>query len=125
MGNLKYKQRHRALGLCTQCSEPALVDSTRCLKHTISHAVNAVRWGAGNREYRHAYNIRYKAKLRAEGRCQTCTAPLQADAGDIDHGFISCFNCRRKLAVPRAKPFGLQPQQQESANEEIDLYPAT
>jgi len=35
MGNKAYKDKHRELGLCVDCSEPAIDEHTRCEKHHI------------------------------------------------------------------------------------------
>ncbi len=43
MGNKKYKAKHKELGLCRDCSAPALPGKTRCEKHHVSHRLGDIK----------------------------------------------------------------------------------
>ena len=90
MGNNAFKQKHRELGLCTQCSSPVHPGFTKCLKHLRSHA-------AAQMKHRLKYPERYRKmqrdikKLRRQnGLCTGCGAP-------VEKGYVTCYNCREQL----------------------------
>ena len=94
MGNNAYKKRHKELGLCVDCSEPAYPDMNRCLKHYRIH-----RKGNLRRYYKNSEKERQRARKKrilrkAEGRCTKCTAPLDPDA---DKGRVNCCNCNEGI----------------------------
>jgi len=78
MGDQKYKKKHRELGLCRDCSDPA-THGTRCKKHTIMHCKSM---------------IKTRKKRIKNFKCNRCGLPLFKDT---DFGRISCVNCRSLL----------------------------
>ena len=98
MGNNKYKQRHKDLGLCVNCSEPKHRENQLCLKHIRSRKISnytcRMKYILKNREL----IKRQKERYRNEGRCITCSAPLDVDA---DNGHVNCTNCRHNIHTPR------------------------
>ena len=98
MGDNKYKQKHRELGLCLDCSEPVYRFGQWCLKHTRSHMKSMK---AGRIRHYEKYMARDKLKkqrYRDNGRCTTCSVSLDPDA---DAGFITCVNCRGGIHTER------------------------
>jgi DNA-directed RNA polymerase subunit RPC12/RpoP len=55
MASKEYRARKKALGLCTECSNPAEVGRTRCLSCIKLHNLA---------------NIKTKAKYRSQGMCE-------------------------------------------------------
>jgi len=94
MGNLKYKQSHRANGLCTQCSELVVPGYRVCWKHVVSHNVNNNKWRMRNADYMKRYMKKYRARMKVEGRCIICTAPLLQE--DLAAGKVICENCGQR-----------------------------
>jgi hypothetical protein len=95
MGNNAYKQRHREQGLCLDCSEAAETNG-RCAKHAYSQKVRQSEYDSTHRDYRNAYQMRFKIKRREAGLCPTCGGPRD------DEGFIGCCNCREHIYRRRA-----------------------
>ena len=92
MGNNAYKQKHRDLGLCVNCSEPVYRDLSRCLKHARNHAKCDANYYINNKAKRQAKMKKIRARYRDEGRCQECSAPLDPYA--IEKGLKGCSNCQ-------------------------------
>ena len=91
MGNQKYKQSHRAKGLCYECSELAAPGRVRCWRHLMSHIVNDKNWNKRNPDYMKNYMKNYRVRMKEEGRCPACSAPLLQE--DIAAGKVTCENC--------------------------------
>ena len=85
MGNAKYKNSHKQLGLCTDCSEPVFANGTRCLKHLRTHREY------GRSEVNRKRDRLVKQRYKDSGRCPTCGKPLDIDA---DKNHVKCINCR-------------------------------
>jgi len=83
MGNKAYKDLHISLGLCVDCSERALPDNIRCIKHKTIHNSFMVK-----------YMRDLKKKRNREGKCSDCGIGLDPD---IDNGYVRCQNCREEL----------------------------
>ena len=96
MGNTKYKQRHRKLGLCYYCSEPAIPFSRLCEKHTLTHYHSSRKYHVENIELVRKKSRLRKQQRRKEGRCTDCGKPLD---GDMDSRIV-CFNCSAKIRRP-------------------------
>ncbi len=74
----RYKQRHRDLRLCTDCSKPAVPGAIRCSKHRTLQQTYA----AGRRE--------------RPGYCRECFQKLgEEDAGRVTHNRGNCCPSRR------------------------------
>jgi len=79
----RYEQKHRDLGLCSQCSEPAVNGTSYCEKHLVSHR-------------KHMKEIYEKRK--AERLCVHCGRPLhEEDENYVCHGRSSCKPSRRQI----------------------------
>jgi hypothetical protein len=98
MGNQIYKQRHRDLGLCVDCSEPVYPDKTRCIKHMRNNCAYSAGYYQRNIEHYRLMHKRIKAKRIRDGCCKICGAPLDPDA---DCGMINCMNCRGGIIPER------------------------
>ena len=83
MGNNKYKEQHKRLGLCVECSRPAILGTLRCLIHTKTNSDRS--------------NSNYK-KRRQEGRCPECGNLLLP----YDKTII-CGNCLEIRTMYRGK----------------------
>jgi len=84
MGNQAYKNNHKKLGLCVECSNDALFNSIRCGKHVENHRKRTKR---------------YVKKLIVQGRCSRCGILLDKDA---DCGYSTCINCREHLYLHKS-----------------------
>ena len=91
MGDKKYKQRHRELGLCIDCPDPVYPGRTRCLKHLRTNNVGSTAWQKRNSDYYLAYQRENKEQRRREGLCPMCGGPRD------NLNKISCVNCREHL----------------------------
>lgn len=91
MGDNAYKQSHRELGLCTNCSRPAIPMKYKCAEHEHNHRIASKNYYWKNpekqRESRRK-NIRHRIDNRL---CRTCGKDLDSDA---DEGHVICMNCR-------------------------------
>jgi hypothetical protein len=76
MGDKAYKDRHRLLGLCQNCSKKAILGTSYCPIHTINNDLRMAN----------VYSVRLSEK-----RCGRCGMPLN---DDLDAGFKECINCR-------------------------------
>ena len=104
MGNTKYKQRHRKLGLCYYCSEPAIPFSRLCEKHTLTHYHSSRKYHVENIELERKKSRLRKQQRRREGRCPDCGKPLD---NEIDEGKKLCLNCRIKCRRPMWASYGI------------------
>jgi protein-arginine kinase activator protein McsA len=99
VGNAKYKQRHRELGLCVDCSEPAYPENSRCLKHGRNRNAYTARHYLENLEHYQETYKRIKDNRIKDGRCAGCSAPLDPDA---DKDRVNCVNCRGGTVTERS-----------------------
>jgi len=90
MGNNLYKQRHKNLGLCTDCSEKALPGRTRCFTHDVNH-----RLWKEDPQKNHERTIKWKKYWEENGLCKGCGAELDIDSSKY------CMNCRSNNYRPR------------------------
>lgn len=98
MGDKKYKQKHKELGLCSNCSNPVYADYSKCLKHIISGNKNSKKYRNKNLNICNERVREIKAKYTKKNRCYRCSAPLDPDA---DAGFVNCINCRESTHTER------------------------
>jgi hypothetical protein len=99
MGDNKYKQRHRDLGLCVDCSEPVYPDNARCLKHLRKrNAYAAWHYLENIEDYQKRHKI-IKANRIKNRCCRECSAPLDPDA---DAGNLTCCNCIEGIRTERS-----------------------
>lgn len=94
MGNKAYKDLHRSLGLCTDCSEPAIKGSTRCARHHYSQKIRERKFyykdpDRFTREARERYH-----KNKKKGLCPKCGRVKSED----DEGVwcIACATFRKR-----------------------------
>jgi len=91
LGNQKYKLLHKKLGLCVDCSEPAIPFEIRCAKHNWNLRQQNKRWCKNNSVKYNKIGREQKQQYRETNRCMRCSAPLDSDA---DMGYVTCVNCR-------------------------------
>jgi len=72
----RYKERHRALGLCVECSLPAQKPHILCEDHHQNHNERSRRLRAMN---------------KVEGCCPMCGHKLHPQR---DEGRVNCMDCR-------------------------------
>jgi len=78
MANTAYRNKHKLLGLCTECPKYAVLGYSKCEYHL--------------QIYREHTATRYK-KRKEEGKCPRCGLFL----GEVDDGKIKCQNCREEI----------------------------
>ena len=127
MGNVLWKQAHRAKGLCVDCSHKAVLGKLRCVLHDSRQLIRdrayqygetqqrlkegrCVYCGAANHITRcpqcrelHRISARKSARKKRAwrvkvGRCMLCGYRLHPIA---DKGKRTCVNCRGHLWAPR------------------------
>jgi len=93
----QWKQQHKALGLCRDCTRPAAISSKKyCLYHLdVRHRSDKrLRLIPARREYLLTYcRVRYY-RLKDENKCPSCGMPLNEES----HIGIYCLNCQDKKA---------------------------
>lgn len=99
MGNTAWKQKHRELGLCTQCSKKAIPTASKCAEHEYSHRFANNRYRDNNLDKERERRRNLIKLYILTNRCPTCGNPLDEDA---DEGYKRCMNCR-SVAYIRAK----------------------
>jgi hypothetical protein len=83
-----YREKHKALGLCTSCPKPAFMGTTMCKEHTLKHKIYYLKYNKEKSDYKHAQFARRKERLKSEGRCIECGAKLiEEETG------LKCVNC--------------------------------
>ena len=80
----RYRNKHRAKGLCQDCSRIALVGHSRCAIHNNRNAVNSKE-----------PNKKRRKQWKAEGRCSRCGTSLIESEGAY------CVNCNIETNVLR------------------------
>jgi len=97
MASAEYRKRHKALGLCMDCPNPAIPGMTRCASCNYSNLRR-------NAKYRRQHPGRQRAKKAKEyrerkdaGRCPKCGRILT----DYDEGNIQCSVCTLHLGRPK------------------------
>ena len=96
MGDQAYKDKHKELGLCVDCSEPAYPNKTRCARHLINRVESSRRYYKKHKEYYQKLYKEIKEKRLREERCYACGGPL-----DDPERWVTCVNCREKIYQPR------------------------
>lgn len=96
MGDKAYKQLHKAIGLCLDCSEPAEPGFLRCNKHGRAQTERRRRYEGRNRAARNAANLEIRARFIRQGRCRSCSIKLDLDC---DAGRVTCVNCRERTGA--------------------------
>ncbi len=90
----EYKDRHRELGLCQNCSRVALRGLSYCLYHLLTHRVSAIKY-RNQRKKELANKEKERRGIRlAEGKCIACGAPLLED--EIKY----CVSCKINRLLP-------------------------
>ena len=87
MGNAKYKQKHKELGLCVDCSRPALKDTNLCWLHEMKQNKRTNSY-----YYENLDKVKAKRNIKYQGRkdrheCPDCGRPLTEEDG------VYCVNC--------------------------------
>lgn len=120
MGNKAYKARHKAKGLCVDCSEPAVPEKNKCKKHRLEDLLrtrvrHSKHKAAGLCSYCNEYALpgkslcekhrnqklinnkvigrRIRKRYIKEGRCSNCSLKLHPE---MDAGYVTCCNCRAR-----------------------------
>ena len=88
MGNAKYKQKHKELGLCVNCSNPIVHGETRCAECSYNHNIACKKY-----YYKyHALQLQKakekKEKLKEQNRCPVCCGPNDTDS-------VCCSSCNQ------------------------------
>lgn len=86
MGDKAYKERHKALGLCQDCSSPAEIKGY-CLKHYWRRLVKDRQYSEEHRQEINERVKRWHLKNIEQGRCSHCGVPLIEGEGK------RCVNC--------------------------------
>lgn len=86
MSDVRYMNKHRALGLCTECCESAIPGYALCAFHLIKRRENKKRF-----RHRHRLELLKKTqdtrkRFKEEGRCPTCGGPN-------DGPTVKCARC--------------------------------
>jgi hypothetical protein len=87
----RYREKHRAAGLCLFCSIPIEPGRTRCKYHLAKDYVSTRIYRHNHPDHIHERNKRVRERYRYEGRCQKCGLRLNPD---MDAEFVTCLNCR-------------------------------
>lgn len=93
MGDSAYKKRHKELGLCLNCSEPAFGGYATCFEHWFTHRESTRKSSVKYAEKNRTRGLKERLRRVAEGDCQTCGNKLDPDA---DEGLKNCMNCRSR-----------------------------
>ena len=86
MGNAKYKQKHKELGLCCDCSEPVAI-AGYCLKHYWNKVLRIRHYSQDHSLEARERARRWRHKMEDESRCNHCGCPLIEGEGK------RCVNC--------------------------------
>jgi len=98
LGDLAYKKRHKAQGLCTQCSRPALKGLTECAEHLYTHHQSSLKYSLNHRK-QNADRVKNWKKEKAEkGLCKKCGQPKDPD---MDGDNIICSLCIARVIEGR------------------------
>jgi hypothetical protein len=80
----RYRERHRAAGLCRDCPEPRAEGSkTFCVRCLAKHREDArKRYASGAQKLA---KVRYEEKHEAAGLCRACPRPVRAGTTKCEH----------------------------------------
>ena len=81
MGNLTYKKKHRALGLCVDCSHKALDNLIYCDVHNTNNKIRAKK---------------ITKKRILDKYCTRCGNELH---DEMDLGYAQCTSCRGRVST--------------------------
>jgi hypothetical protein len=96
------RKKRRELGLCFDCSQPAVSGYSRCEKHLEENRRDAFKYRNKNRKLlREKRRLEIK-KRKKQGRCRTCGKKLHPE---IDRK-TECINCSCKLYFNRRRSYG-------------------
>lgn len=108
-----WREKHRLLGLCRECKNPAMPGHTRCERHLVFHADSDInrrrkrqRKGLcpkcgqpAEPNFRHCKkHLQHFREIKnnrlANGRCRRCGPLLHPE---MDEGFVNCIFCRERI----------------------------
>lgn len=94
----RYKQKHKALGLCLWCPRLPVPGKKLCEKHLLAQRIAYNKYDESHRAARAEAQAKRRKQRIAEGRCPACGTPLNEDLG----GYKYCINCRQRLFMGRS-----------------------
>jgi len=97
MGDKKYRDKHRELGLCIECSNPVWNGRARCINHLESSRIRSLTYRKRHPERSRETQRKKKEKYKLQNRCPDCGRPLLAE--DLSLGYICCEDCRARKGV--------------------------
>ena len=97
MGDKAYKDRHRKLGLCGNCSEPVYKSRALCLKHLRNNVASTKKYEKSLGSVYYKRHSKIKQHRQDTNRCRRCGAPLDDDPHK------NCVNCRENIMNRRCE----------------------
>ena len=84
---LDWYTSHKEKGLCVICNKKALVGYTQCVYHLYKGSLKSQKYAQGHRQLETVRHIEWRDRMRLDGRCIKCGAPL------IEEESVYCMNC--------------------------------
>jgi len=96
MGDKAYKDLHRKLGLCLNCSDPVYKNRTLCLKHLRTNVIAQRKYQLKIGDAYLEKHRQIKQHRRDTHCCERCGAPLPDG-----WTYINCCNCNERIYFRR------------------------
>ena len=88
MGNAKYKQKHKELGLCINCSNLAVHGEMCCAECSYKHRIASQKYYYKNHRLHLQKAKEKKEKLKEQNRCPIC-------GGLNNTNGVTCSSCNQ------------------------------
>ena len=89
----RYRNKHKALGLCVSCSNTALPGTTLCGLCTSKNRQGCREYYRKKKEEHQARDKKRRDGYRRDGRCIICGRDLDPE---VDGGNVTCTYCTVK-----------------------------
>jgi len=84
----RFRDKHKVLGLCHDCSRPVLNGMSLCIVHYAKHIVRCRKYKETHREEYALRNAEQRKQALLNHLCYKCLSPLIEDEGKY------CFACQ-------------------------------
>lgn len=114
----RYREKHKRLGLCRECTKPAIPYQHLCVCCSLKKNERDRKYYFKDPEKsRERYRL-MREERRLKLKCLKCGCPLNDE--DKQLGFKTCSNCRQALHRPIGQPY--YRRQDEDYNQSITRF---
>ena len=93
----RYRQNHKLLGYCVDCTQDAMVGYTRCFRHWWQQRYYNADYYQRNREAKIQENIDRQHRLVEDGKCRSCGRDREEEGTSVYCYACACHALERRV----------------------------